>query len=372
MNIGERPAFTEEQALPEEELTPERLFRLMNNVLGKYSDITDRVRDLEDKSKVPQPFSPIPVGTSLRVPPVSVPLPTSPAVSALNLEVPTDEEHFLGRLRLQQPEAFRGERSKFRNFRGQVKLWLHLHDGYIKTEQDKILVVGTLLKGPAFAWFETRVRDKIPWETYVEFENNLQLVYGDSDELATAERSLTRLRQTTSCSQYVSEFVQIASYLSWDDKALSFAFYKGLKDSVKDELARVERITSLPALMETATKIDNRLYERRLEKKGLTLRSLTAAAEQSSTDSKANYGPQPMELDAIITSTSHQKFGGPLSASDREYRKKHNLCLYCGLRGHRVQQCSRKPPDRRTTFAATKTQIKQKPVSPKEKDRARK
>jgi hypothetical protein len=41
-----------------------------------------------------------------------------------------------------------------------------------------------------------------------------------------------------------------------------------LKDNVKDEIARQDRPTKLKEMYELAIKIDGRIYERQLEKKG--------------------------------------------------------------------------------------------------------
>jgi hypothetical protein len=55
--------------------------------------------------------------------------------------------------------------------------------------------------------------------------------------------------------------------VEWDDFALTAKYYVGLKESVKDELARMERPDELKELVEQSIKIDNRLYERQLKKR---------------------------------------------------------------------------------------------------------
>jgi len=45
------------------------------------------------------------------------------------------------------------------------------------------------------------------------------------------------------------------------------AFYQGLKDEVKDELAKQDRPDEFPNYVAIVVRIDNRLYERRIEKK---------------------------------------------------------------------------------------------------------
>jgi hypothetical protein len=49
---------------------------------------------------------------------------------------------------------------------------------------------------------------------------------------------------------------------------LTDQFYKGLKDVVKDDIARGERLDTLQRMISVVIKIDNRLYERNIECKG--------------------------------------------------------------------------------------------------------
>jgi hypothetical protein len=49
---------------------------------------------------------------------------------------------------------------------------------------------------------------------------------------------------------------------------LTDQFYKGLKDVVKDDIARGERPDTLQRMISVAIKIDNQLYKRNIECKG--------------------------------------------------------------------------------------------------------
>jgi hypothetical protein len=66
-------------------------------------------------------------------------------------------------------------------------------------------------------------------------------------------------------------------------------FYKGLKEFVKDKLARVDYLDTLDKLAKAAVKIDNRAYKRRIEKKGVFIHYIRP--------SKNRYGDL-IELDA--------------------------------------------------------------------------
>jgi hypothetical protein len=54
-------------------------------------------------------------------------------------------------------------------------------------------------------------------------------------------------------------------------------FYKGLYDDIKDELSKHDRnkFTTLTIYIDEAIKIDNCLYERKLERKGITNKPLS-------------------------------------------------------------------------------------------------
>jgi len=62
------------------------------------------------------------------------------------------------------------------------------------------------------------------------------------------------------------EFQHIISHLDWNDAAYIAYFYEGLKEDVREVLCMMDRPTTLSSMIETAIRIDNRLYERRLER----------------------------------------------------------------------------------------------------------
>ncbi|TAQ86995.1 hypothetical protein B7494_g4699 [Chlorociboria aeruginascens] len=105
-------------------------------------------------------------------------------------------------------------------------------------------------------FYPTLLRDKI------------QKVFGAIDEVAKAVRNLGSLKQKGSAATYTAEFQRDALRTKWNDAALCAQYYKGLKDKVKNEIAREGKPTELIAMIKKATDIDNRLYERDLKHKG--------------------------------------------------------------------------------------------------------
>ncbi|KAF4510676.1 hypothetical protein G6O67_002551 [Ophiocordyceps sinensis] len=76
-----------------------------------------------------------------------------------------------------------------------------------------------------------------------------------------------QLPTPTSASSYAASFRQITSKLEWDNDAMIAVFYEGLKDDVKDEISKQDRPDTLAEFIAQAVRIDDRLFERRQQKK---------------------------------------------------------------------------------------------------------
>ncbi|RAQ98576.1 gag protein [Stemphylium lycopersici] len=81
----------------------------------------------------------------------------------------------------------------------------------------------------------------------------------DNHQNETAERAITRLKQTKSVSSYTAEFKQLQSRIDWDNAALRTIYEIGLKETIKDGLVHHDKPEDLQALVELATRINNRL-----------------------------------------------------------------------------------------------------------------
>jgi Retrotransposon gag protein/Zinc knuckle len=163
------------------------------------------------------------------------------------------------------------------------------------------------------------------------------------DEVRTAERQLHLLKQTGSATKYAAEFQQLASRVEWGDSALEAKFYDGLKEFVKDEIARTDRPTGLQKLIALGVKIDNRLYERRMEK---TVKGKTYFGGGRQDRSKRDPYWDPMDLDAMRRKDTRprgpRKTGRNKSRKDVEKRKEQfekKLCFRCGKPGHQAKAC---------------------------------
>jgi len=244
--------------------------------------------------------------------------------------------------KIKAPGTFNGERTKLKAFLSQLELYFALHHAFFTTDYAKVMYLGSLLRDTAFLWFEpllhqvldptseNHVATKQGFENYQTFTKVLITIFGEVDREAQAEREISALKQTGSAANYTSKFQQIVQHLHWNASAQCFYYYQGLKDAIKDEIAKDGRPTNLAELIEKAVRIDNRLYDRKKEK-GYQRTTFPSATHTTS----ALPDPEPMDLSATVSS----KARGPLTASEKEHRRTNNLCLYCGASDHKVDNC---------------------------------
>jgi hypothetical protein len=133
----------------------------------------------------------------------------------------------------------------------------------------------------------------------------------------------------------------LVARVDWDDDAKGAAFYMGLSEPVKD-LMMPQPPSDYKTLITRALQIDNRLYERRMEK-NMRYGSprFTGGGNRYYRDNRGD----PMDLDMIQhggASRSHRpsRFGkGPTSNAERDRRRRDNLCYNYGKSGHRAKEC---------------------------------
>ena len=258
------------------------------------------------------------------------------------------------------PKKFTGERSKLRSFLTSMELYLRYNEQTFPMPQDKIMSAGMNLDGEALDWFQPYMQDFMDYSTqpaklrddtrrifsnYQAFEKEIKIVFGVVDEQRTAAIKLRQLRQVGAASEYTTKFRQISSRLDWDDDPLMNQYYIGLKDSVKDEVVRQDWPEDMDAMIKLATRIDTRLYERKMEKQ----RSGFGVQRTRKTQRDASPG-DPMELDRIQDDKRKpnarkktQDAGRRRGTMSPEQRKRFaaGACLQCGEKGHYARDCGK-------------------------------
>jgi len=166
-------------------------------------------------------------------------------------------------------EKFDGTCLKFRGFVSQVCLIMQLHPRRYFDDTTRVGFVGTLFTGTAVAWFAPILETSSPLlQDFNTFMAEFEAVFGDSDKARTSTNKLRRLQQgTRSAIVYASEFRQLACDVNWGKVALIDQFRCGLRDDVQDLLLTLADHFSFSEAITQAIRCDNRLFERRQEKK---------------------------------------------------------------------------------------------------------
>jgi len=265
------------------------------------------------------------------------------------------------------PEKFNGTRTYFRDFVNAVRLTILLQPKRYPDGRSQVGFLGSLLIGPALSWFAPLIEQSSPLlGNFDAFLKVFEETFGDADKAKTASYKLRKLQQgTRSAAEYAAEFQRTAVDLPWDEYAKIDQFRYGLRGDVKDLLLTFPEPTSLTEAVSQATRCDNRLYERRQERRLESARTVQqqrpAAYSQfakipppgrdrsTATGTAQIPQPQPFRPTApVIQNDPMQVDATPryrqLTEEEKKLRRANNLCLYCGQPGHIIRTCPNRHP----------------------------
>jgi len=175
--------------------------------------------------------------------------------------------------------------------------------------------------------------------------------------------ALETIQQTSSVAEYISRFASLSQYTQLNDPGLMRWFYRGLKGTVKDELATRD-YKSLVELQALATRLDARLHERTIERS----RELKLKGQDANSAFKINLPPKPGTTAPVtiapplykshfspnavtprVSSAPAMDGSTPmeldsqqsrrLSPEERDRYRVLGLCWYCKKQGHRQKEC---------------------------------
>lgn len=187
-------------------------------------------------------------------------------------------------------------------------------------------------------------------QSYPEFASEMKKVFDSPAQDKEVSSHLLSCRQgVRSVSDYSIEFRILAAESGWGDKALRGVFLRGLAENIKDELAARDETDSLDSLISLATRLDNRLRERRRERASGSHVStsrvshrvlLPAAPESLLSPARPRSPPSPAFQEEPM-----QLGRARLSLTERQRRMEEGLCIYCGRAGHYLRTCPMRPKD---------------------------
>lgn len=272
--------------------------------------------------------------------------------------------------KLQPPASYDGTRNTrlIDDYLYDVKQHIHNDPLQFTREETKIRFAASYLKGLARTWFRTLDEHNPPWQTYEEFTQELKQNFAELDPEEYWRKRWENLQQRSSITQYLADFRTIEAHLSLTEEDKYHQFKRGLRSNVLDQLALQPRPETLDDLIKIANQVDQRLFEHARSKpvNRPTVNNVqrrpfgngnpqanrpqvpfrNSQGYQRSAPRVTYPNNQPMmptkwpssvpvedrmQLDAVQR--------GPLTDAEKDYRRRNNLCLYCGNSGHAYQDC---------------------------------
>ena len=133
---------------------------------------------------------------------------------------PTIQREDAKKLKLKEPDVFRGERSKLRGWLAQMKIYFTLMGWANDHDQEKITYTTSLLRGDAETWITPYIENlKRPtWETWPQFTEELNNQFGIIDKKGEARNRLKHITQgKRTMTEYWNEFRLASSEAELDD-----------------------------------------------------------------------------------------------------------------------------------------------------------
>uniref|UniRef100_A0A3B3TX12 CCHC-type domain-containing protein n=1 Tax=Poecilia latipinna TaxID=48699 RepID=A0A3B3TX12_9TELE len=253
---------------------------------------------------------------------------------------PTPQPSQSSDYRAPTPDKFSGEAGGSGGFLLQCSLVFHRSTHSFPNDDAKISFVLGLLTGKALRWAEARFTDPTKFDcSFLEFVEEFKLVFGDTTDQTSISRRLWSLKQgQRTVAEFSIELRTLAAASDWNGCALKSAFFHALNESIKDELAPLDEPKTLNELITLATRLDNRIRERRSQRHerlpvrfpGLTMQRAPQPAQPGNLTPDSE--PEPMQIGRTR-----------LTPEERQRRRELNQCMYCGKPGHYIVSCPVRP-----------------------------
>lgn len=248
--------------------------------------------------------------------------------------------------RINDPPTFDGNPGQIAAFIIHVNLCIFSDVARFPDDLSKICFLCSFLKGYAFTWampyLESLGTDDMDacMFSFSAFTAEFRSSFGEVNEQLHTETKLLRLRQgRDSAAEYGAMFRRLSSSTGYNDAALMGMFREGLSEDLKDEIATRELPEDLPSYMTKVIELDNRIRDRQNRRRYPDTRSSHFFRPRYTLplNQKRESDVQPMDLDSARVT----RFA-PLTAEEKDRRRRLGLCLYCGGEGHTAYYCVKK------------------------------
>ncbi len=158
-------------------------------------------------------------------------------------------------------DLYHEDRDKLDAFLIQVNVYVRAHKK-LSQSHDMILFAFSYFRKDVFKWLNWLIKNYLKnksknqenktnrvFEDYSNFTQKLRRMYENIDAKWIIKQQLYNLRQTESTFKYIIAFQSIAAETEWNDSTLTAQFYKELKNVMKNEIAYMNRLVTLQAMI---------------------------------------------------------------------------------------------------------------------------
>lgn len=245
-------------------------------------------------------------------------------------------------------EYFKGDCYQYDNWCTELSLKFSNEPQRFATESAKINYAASFLRGPALKWYKPHLdkNSHSTFKTWMSFYEAMSAVFADPNELGTAKRELSRLRQTTTASSYAADFSRLTHVLGYNDRARIDLFLTGLKREVRDAIKNMQLPEDYNKLVKEIIRVDNGLSAFKASESGTNIlqrqsfgrgtMDRNSSTNTSVDNSKRTYEPK--------RGNEERKTQYRLSDEEHQRRLQNHLCLNCGEAGHIGHDCPKRKP----------------------------
>ncbi|QRW24228.1 Retrotransposon-derived protein PEG10 [Rhizoctonia solani] len=232
------------------------------------------------------------------------------------------------------PKPFKGDTRgrKATQWLDRMMLWVALHCNQFDEEEQMVVWILYHMTDKAADWALPIIGNIIkgkgnPPTTIQALTAKFKEAFANPDAKQATARKIAALTQTTTTSEYVTEFRNLMAELDWNTEAYIAQFVRGLHWKVKELLSTKDNIPDddLEAIFAASVKIDNICWENEENrpKKTPAKSPVSTATTSTTTTQRVRLSEDPNYV----------------TPEERDRRRASGLCVKCGQKGHGIKQC---------------------------------
>ncbi|QRW25577.1 Retrotransposable element Tf2 protein [Rhizoctonia solani] len=253
---------------------------------------------------------------------------------SLSSLTPFDSGSSVKRPKMELPNPYKGDSRgrKATQWLDCMLLWVALHQDQFNEEEQMVVWILYHMTDKAADWalpiIGTIIKGKgNPPTTIPALTAKFKEAFANPNAKRAAARKIAALTQTTTTSEYVTEFRNLMAELDWNTEAYIAQFVRGLHWKVKELLSTKDNILDddLEAIFAASVKIDNICWENEENqpKKAPAKSPVTATTSTTTTTQRVRLSEDPNYV----------------TPEERDRRRASGLCVKCGQKGHGIKQC---------------------------------